>query len=109
MTHRIHQDRDEGQSGHHKDLEMADFRAEVRQHIVDPHGNIVWTKARDIGESFIVKMSPSTIINFATGETRTPSDWTMRMLGKYVRQKKPRVFMVFDEKFVPPEGTIEIK
>lgn len=109
MAHRIHQDREEGQSGNHKDLALADLRGEVRQHIVDRHGNIVWTKARDIGESFIVKMSPSTIINFATGETRTPSDWTMRMLGEYVRQKKSRVYMIFDENFVPPEGTIEIK
>ena len=106
---RIHQDRDEGLDGSHRDLALADLRGEIRQLITNQHGMVVWSRAKDIGDLLVPTMSPSTIIKFATGETRSPSNWTIRKMGEVARKKKPRIVMIFDDKFVSPDGSIEIQ
>jgi len=80
QVHRIHPNRDEGQSENPRALRLADIRAKIRLQIQDSAGNISRAKAHDMGQSFLPTMAASTVVRFATGETLSPSSWTIRMM-----------------------------
>jgi len=104
-VHRIHPNRDEGQDGNVKALKLADTRGEILSQITGSYGQVVWTKARDMGQSFLPTMAASTIIKFATGETQTPSTWTVRMM---IRQAGHELW-VLPKGAKPPEGAYRLE
>ena len=78
---RIHQDRDEGQTGDPREILIEDVRGAIRILITDTNGSIKWSKAKKLSDSLTQTIAPSTIIKFATGETKQPSIWTIRTLS----------------------------
>lgn len=77
----INQDLDEGLYGDPRALHLAIMRAAVRKLIENPDGSHNWIKARDIAGTAMPPLSPQTVINFAYGQTRQPSPWTLRALA----------------------------
>jgi hypothetical protein len=105
MPKRVHQNRDEGQSGDIKSLKLADIRGEILNQITDGNGLVSWSKANAMGQSFIPTMAASTIINFATGETPNPSTWTIR---KLTEQADMEVWLL-PKGAKPPKGAVKFE
>lgn len=108
-VHRIHQNRDEGQSGDEKALALADVRGEILNQITGPHGNVVWAKARDIGRSAIPALAAATVVNFATGQSKTPTYWTIKPLTEYVKGRRPMKMWLIQADFAPPLGVVAVQ
>lgn len=104
-VHRIHQNRDEGLSGNVKELKLADIRGEILSHITGVSGEVVRKKAHDLGQSLIPTMAASTIIKFATGQTPTPSTWTIRKMVEVAGQE---IWILPKGAKVPP-GAIKLE
>ena len=104
-VHRIHPDRDEGQSGDVKALSLADIRGEILSQITGPHGQVVRAMAQEIGQSLVPTMAAITIIKFATGATPTPSTWTVRMM---TRQAGMEIW-ILPKGAKPPKGAIRLE
>ncbi len=101
---RINQGQDEGQSGDPRALELADIQAKIRKMIAGTRGEVSSHKANGLGKSLVPTMAAVTIINFATGETKRPSTWTIRKLSEVAGYK-----LVFVPANTPlPDGSIEL-
>ena len=105
QVHRIHPNRDEGQSGNIKELQLADIRGTILSLITGPSGEVVRKKAQELGQSLIPTMAAATIIKFATGVTPTPSAWTIRMMA---RQAEMEIWII-PKGVIPPRGAIRLE
>lgn len=104
-VHRIHPNRDEGQDGNPKAVKLADTRGEILSQITGSAGQVVWAKAHAMGQSFVPTMAAQTIIKFATGQTATPSTWTIRMM---VKQAEGEIW-VLPRGVTPPKGAYRLE
>ncbi len=101
---RLNQGLDEGQSGDPRALNLADIRAGVRKMIQDSRGELSSYKASELGKSLVPTMAGSTIMKFASGETKAPSSWTIRKLNKVIGRR----LISIPEDAILPEGSIEL-
>ena len=69
----------------HKDeqhIELELVRQEVYRQIVGPDGQPSWSKADKLARAQIPAMCAATVIRFATGETKRPSSWTIKLMTR---------------------------
>jgi hypothetical protein len=82
--------------GNIRALQLFATRDHIRRLIAGPGGRPDWSKANELGKAQIMRMSASTIINFATGKTLRPDPWTIKILADVAGY----------ELFLLPKGTI---
>jgi hypothetical protein len=63
-------------------VELEFIRLEILQQIAGPDGRPVWSKANKMARAQIPTMCAATVINFATGETKRPSTWTIKCMTR---------------------------